>query len=158
MIKVPKEELFQETINKLQSSQWKIVFDPIAWEAKIVNEEGKEMDINTLAFTLSELRDYFTMREEKEVREQRKQPLDEFTQKRLGVMDYVLIKDETRRNVREIFEAYHDTNGIFTLSNFIVSLESNLKDPSSGFEAYIIAKDAEKILIPLQNFVKLHNQ
>lgn len=158
MIKVPKEELFQETINKLQSSQWKIVFDPIAWEAKIVNEEGKEMDINTLAFTLSELRDYFTMREEKEVREQRKQPLDEFTQKRLGVMDYVLIKDETRRNVREIFEAYHDTNGIFTLSNFIVSLESNLKDPSSGFEAYIIAQDAEKILIPLQNFVKLHNQ
>lgn len=155
---MPKEELFQETINKLQSSQWKIVFDPIAWEAKIVNEEGKEMDINTLAFTLSELRDYFTMREEKEVREQRKQPLDEFTQKRLGVMDYVLIKDETRRNVREIFEAYHDTNGIFTLSNFIVSLESNLKDPSSGFEAYIIAKDAEKILIPLQNFVKLHNQ
>lgn len=151
-------QAFKQQIEQLQSSEWRIVFDAESWEAKVINEEGTELDLKTLGFIFSELEVYLNRRVEKEIREQRKIPLDEFTQKRLGIMDYVLLKDEVRGNVREIFEAYHDKNGIYTLDNYTVSLENNLKYYDSGFAAYLNSYDVEKIFSSLQNFVKLHSK
>ncbi|WP_064199056.1 hypothetical protein [Brevibacillus brevis] len=153
-----KQQLFKAVIEQLQSSEWRVVFDPSSWEAKIVNLEGNELDLKTLGFILEELKDYFKRREENELREHRKTPLDEFTKKRLGVRDYVLLKDELRGNLRNIFEAYHDNNGIFTMDNYTVFLENNLKYYDSGFTAHLTPFDAEKIINSLQNFVDLHKE
>ncbi|MFC3882029.1 hypothetical protein ACFOU2_00200 [Bacillus songklensis] len=153
-----KHELFKDVIAKFNNCNWKIVFDATQWQAKIVNDKGEEIDLKSLNFILAKLGDYAQRMNEEHYGEKRKEPLDEFTKRRLGLKDYTLLWDEVLVNTRYVFEAYHDSNGIFTIDNYSISLENNLKYYDSGFKAHLTEFDVEKLLEPLQNFVSLHSK
>lgn len=72
--------------------------------------------------------------------------MDEFTIKRQGIEDYVLIEDRT-----SILEAYHDKNEMFNLEKFAVSPSNNLR--YDEYNAYLTLAEAEKVLHALQSFV-----
>jgi hypothetical protein len=153
-----KHELFKDVISKFSDFNWKIVFDSTQWQAKIVNDRGEEIDLESLNFILAELENYAQHMNEEHYGEERKEPFDEFTKKRLNLKDYTLLWDEVVDNTRNVFEAYHDDNGIFTLDNYSVSLESNLRNYDSGFIAHLTEFEVEKLLGPLQNFISTHNK
>ncbi|UKS27365.1 hypothetical protein LOZ80_39050 [Paenibacillus sp. HWE-109] len=143
--------LFEKQIEALENSNWKIEFNSDTLVAKIVDERGIEIDIATLGFLLGQLEEYGKLKIEQKYGERRKTPIDEFTKKRIGVLDYVLIEDEHTESFRKIFEAFHDQNELFNLESFYVSKKNGLIHEE--FNAYLPVDEAEKLLEPLQNFV-----
>jgi hypothetical protein len=147
-----RQRLFTTQYRELLDCEWKIIFDPVNFEAKIVNENGKEIDGVPLSLMLGEIDDYGKRKHEEKSDKIRKQPLDEFTKKRLEIEDYVLIKDETDRIGRRVFEVYHDQNDILTLDCFSVSKSNNLV--YQEFTAHLLVDEVEKILPTLNEFVR----
>ncbi|MGC6588069.1 hypothetical protein ACPV3A_24365 [Paenibacillus sp. Dod16] len=93
MVDRGKATLFKEQINDLLSHDWKIHYNPETDTTTIINEVGKEISPSTLGFVGSELLDYINRREEDKFGKKRKTPLDEFSKKRFGIQDYVLIEE-----------------------------------------------------------------
>ncbi|KJD46704.1 hypothetical protein [Paenibacillus terrae] len=145
-----KEVIFKEQINDVISHDWKIVYNPETDTTKIINEKGDEISPSSLGFIGSEISDYINRREEEKCGEKRKTPLDEFTIKRFGIQDYVLIEESSP--LKSILEAYHNQYCMFILEKFSVSPQNNLK--YSEFDVCLSVAEAEKILVSLQNFVE----
>ncbi|MNB85007.1 hypothetical protein D3C75_318910 [compost metagenome] len=145
-----KETIFKEQINELLVHAWKIVYNPETDKTIVVNEHGSEISDSVLGFVNSEINDYVNRREEERFGEKRKKPLDEFTIKRRGIQDYVLIEGQT--GLRSILEVYHDENELFNIEKFAVSPSNNLR--YDEYNAYLTVDEAEKILQSLQGFVE----
>ncbi|MCM3257081.1 hypothetical protein M3664_04700 [Paenibacillus lautus] len=124
-------------------------YDPEADTTRIVNEHGVEINPSTLGFVGGEINDYINRKEEELLGEKRKKPLDEFTIRRNGIEDYVLIEGGLK--TKTFLEAYHDKNALFFLESFTVSSSNNLR--YNEFDACLTVEEAEKILYSLQRFV-----
>ncbi|GFZ93581.1 hypothetical protein GCM10008018_45030 [Paenibacillus marchantiophytorum] len=116
----------------------------------IKSQKGREFVL------LGQLEEYEKLKLEQKYGERRKTPIDEFTMKRIDVLDYVLIEDEHTESFRKIFETFHDQNALFNLESFYVSKKNGLIH--EDFNAYLTVKEAEKLLKPLQNFVDKHKK
>ncbi|MFK7696118.1 hypothetical protein ACI5FR_25180 [Paenibacillus sp. HJGM_3] len=133
------------------SEDWNISLDPITLEVKIVNKRGSEMDHKTLTYLFDKLDDFMYRTKEKEFGPDRREPIDEFTKKRLNLKDYALAQDEIAPYGRVITEIYHDDNEILTINRFTVL--SKRKRVSQDFTAHLLRDEAEKILPTIQSFV-----
>ncbi|OMD76837.1 hypothetical protein [Paenibacillus odorifer] len=141
--------LFKKQINELMTRDWRIVFNPETENTIIIDEHGTEISNSALGFVGSEINDYINRREEETLGEKRKKPLDEFTIKRQGIEDYVLIEGIT--SMKSILEVYHDKNEMFIMEKFAVSPTNNLR--YDEYNAYLTLEQAEKVLHSLQSFV-----
>ncbi|WP_374989658.1 hypothetical protein Q5794_31340 (plasmid) [Priestia megaterium] len=150
-------ELYQDRINKLSENNWKIEFDTEKLCVKVVNQKGEEIDFQTLELLFTLLQEDVTRKNEKVYKATRKAPYDEFSRKRLGITNYVLLEEEERGNSRTVKEAY-ESDGIFTLSDFTVDMKENLIHPESHNGIYLNWREAEKILEPLKEFVKFNKK
>lgn len=150
------KSLFEQQIKTLVNSKWSINFNADTLGAKIVDEHGNEIDIATYGFLLGQLEENGKVKIEQKYGERRKTPIDEFTIKRLGVLDYVLIEDDQTESFRKIFEVFHDQNALFSLISFYVSKNNGLIHEE--FNAYLTVNEVEKLLIPMQNFIELHKK
>ncbi|PEE41564.1 hypothetical protein COM71_30875 [Priestia megaterium] len=150
-------ELYQDRINKLSERNWKIEFDTEKLCVKVVNEQGEEIDFQTLELLFTFLQEDITRKNEKVYKAPRKTPIDEFSRKRLDITNYVLLEEEERGNYRTVKEAY-ESNGIFTLSDFTVDTKENLIHPESQSAIYLNWWEAEKILEPLKEFVEFNKK
>lgn len=115
------EDFYQEEKTRLVESTWKIKYDEETNTAKLVNENGLEMDPTTFAVCLDALNNTRYDMNEKRYGEPTKARLDEFTRKRFGIENYQLLLDqEIAEDTREVFEVYSDDNQIFTLDNYTI--------------------------------------
>jgi len=81
----------------------------------------------------------------------RKEPLDEFTIKRLSLKDYALILDEDFPNHRSFLEVYHDKNQLMNIEK--ISVLKNEGQAEYDAALYLSAEDVRKLLPILQKFV-----
>lgn len=137
----------------LQEHQWRLSYDRDSNTAKMINEKGETMDLSTFSHCLDALQNEFSDLNEINYGSDRKEPLDEFTIKRLELYDYKLIGDSQGANYRRVFEVYSDSNGIFTLDNYVV-IDNRKRHRDFGFIGYLNHMDAKKLLESLENFVE----
>lgn len=151
-------KVFNDFISNMMESDWKIVFDRRESKVEVVNDKGQEIDLDSLEFILGELGDYAERKREELYGEERKEPIDEFNIKRLKLQHYTVVNDTIYGNCRDIFEAYYDQAGTFTINRYTVNLESNVKYSGSEFTACLNEAEAEKLLHPLQAYVSHHKK
>ncbi|OMF51001.1 hypothetical protein [Paenibacillus peoriae] len=146
------EQLFKKEIQNILTADFQIKYDTESDFLKIIDKQGEEIDNATLGFIGGEINKYINIREEQTFGEKRKYPLDEFTKKRTGVLDYLLLIDESTDMFRHVFEAYHDENKILSMEKFSVSKRNNLK--YDEFNAYLSVDEAEKLVLFLLKFIE----
>jgi hypothetical protein len=147
-------DFHKEQIKELKSGKLLIgAIDLDKWETSIINDKGQEISPKAFMFLMMLLQEKENKVAEELYGEGRKMPLDEFTRKRFGIMDYALVEDRMTENFRNVIEAYHDTNGIFSLQNFVVDIKKNVIDKDTGYSVHLTYEDAKTILEPLQKFI-----
>ncbi|NEZ45454.1 hypothetical protein [Paenibacillus alvei] len=149
-----KENFFHEQIEKLTLSNWNILYNNDTG-IRIVDDSGEEIDSSTLGFFVGEIDTYTKRRREKEYGEDRKYPLDEFSIRRLGIEDYVLITNDKTDSYKSVFESYHTLDGIFCIEKFHVHEKNNMKHEE--FSVYITPGEAKKLLKSLVGFIEKYS-
>lgn len=139
----------------LQEHQWKLSYDKKSNTAKMINEKGEIMDLSTFSYCLDALQNEYSDQHEKNYGSPRKEPLDEFTMRRLELFDYRLIEDQQDKNSRSVFEVYSDSNGIFTLDSYrVINNRKLYRD--FGFQAYLNRFNAEKVFDALKSYLETY--
>lgn len=146
------EDIYNKEIKRLEKNTWKIKYNNKMDTARLINENGDEMDHTTFGICLEALKNTYYDMNEKRYGESNKEPLDEFTKKRFRIQDYQLMMDkEIGEDIRKVFEIYSDDNEIFTLDNYYIY--KNRKVYDGGFRAYLNRYETEKVLQSLEAFV-----
>lgn len=147
-------DIFERQIEKLKQHNWNLYYDEETHTAKMINETGEEMDLQAFQYCIEALKNRAYDLHETKFGQEKKHPYDEVSRRRHDVMDYKLITEETRGNIKNIFEVYSDIAGLFVLDNF--SVYSNRKTYENGYLVYLNSFEAKEVLESLSLFVEKH--
>jgi hypothetical protein len=135
----------------IDNKSWKVKVDQSKQSAKVVDSSGEEIQYEEFAKLLELLNNqFYDLSEEKYGHNKRHEPLDQFTKKRLNIEHYELFQDETKGEIRDIFEAYIDR--FLILDNF--SIFRGRKSYETGYNAVISVKEAKKLLPLIVKYIE----
>lgn len=138
-------------LTEFHDTEWKIKVEPNNQSAKLINSSGEEMSFNDFASLMELFQNrLYDLSEVKYGHNKRQEPLDEFTKKRLDIQHYLLLQDENRGELRNIYEAY--INRFLILDNYVIY--KGRKTYEAGFHAVIGVDEAKKLLPLISKYIK----
>ncbi|PLR70587.1 hypothetical protein [Bacillus sp. UMB0728] len=118
--------------------------------AKLIDPSGKEIPLDEFSDLVEKFKNYLYDRHQEKYRNNRLEPLDEFTKKRLNIEHYILLEDNQRGELRDIYEAYIER--FLILDNYTIYKGRRVSE--SGFYTIMDIKDAKKILPLIEKFIE----
>ncbi|EAR66248.1 hypothetical protein B14911_10952 [Bacillus sp. NRRL B-14911] len=118
--------------------------------AKLIDPSGKEIPLDEFSDLVEKFKNYLYDRRQEKYGNNRLEPLDEFTKKRLNIEHYILLEDNQRGELRDIYEAYIER--FLILDNYTIYKGRRVSE--SGFYTIMDIKDAKKILPLIEKFIE----
>lgn len=144
------KDIFKVEKNNIAQHKWSLKYNPESHKAKLIDEQGKPMDLSTLNYSLEALGNEVYDLKEKNYRSQQTTPLDDLSKRRQGVVEYKLISDSVKAS-RDILEAYGDDYGVFTIDQIKVYENRRIND--EGSPIYLNYSEAKELMHTLQDYI-----